>query len=199
MEQGLIVPQVLRRDSGYSCEDSDCEDTIYYGEEAVLIQVATLRRGDGELLKDPVLDLNDPDHDFLFEPHYFCMECWNALYDFVRNELSDKPPIHDPFSTLTCSCCSSGIREGMEYVGVAEVGEFRRSRRAPDGLSGPYYEVTANPLLLCLSCLLVINEGLIELWSNLTQDGECIDCSDARCWRAPCTCTCHNSLPESTE
>jgi hypothetical protein len=193
MEQGLTLAPELRRDSGYECADSDCEATIYYGEEAVLLQVALVQQGDGELLKYPVLDEDDPARDFLFEPHYFCTECWQKTYDFIVGELADTPPIYDPMSKLVCDCCGSGIRECVEYTGVAEVGEFRRSRRSPDCLYGPRFETTSKPMMLCLSCLLVISEGYIELWSNLTQTDECIDCSTARCWRAPCSCTCHSN------
>jgi hypothetical protein len=194
MEQGLTLAPELRRASGYECADPDCEATIYYGEEAVLVQVALVQQGDGELLKYPVLDEDDPARDFLFEPHYFCTECWQKTYDFIMEALADTPPVQDTVvNKLGCDCCGSGIRECLEYTGVAEVGEFRRSRRSPDRLYGPRFEPTSNPMLLCLSCLLVISEGHIELWDNLTQTDECIDCSTARCWRAPCSCTCHST------
>lgn len=198
MEQILNLPPAPARPSGYSCVDSDCDATIYYGEEAVLLQVAILQHGDGTLLKYPVQDEEDPARDFLFEPHYFCMDCWSKTYDWIKEQLEDKPPVLDPLSTFACDCCGSGIRECLEYAGVAEVGEFQRSRRAPDNLSGPRFEVSARPLIVCMSCLHLVVEGYIELWSNLTQTGECIDCCTARCWRAPCSCTCHSSEPEPT-
>lgn len=191
MGPSLTLPPALLRPSGYVCTDSDCEAPIHYGDESVLLQIVFVQRGDGELLKYPVRDEDDPEGDFLFEPHYFCMDCWTKTYEWVREQTENQPPVQDMLSTVSCSCCGSGVRECAEYVGVAEVGEFQRSRRAPDNLSGPRFEVSANPLLICLSCLHLIIEGYIELWDHLTQIGECIDCCNARCWRAPCSCNCH--------
>jgi hypothetical protein len=193
MEPSLTLPPAPTHPTGYVCVDTDCDEPIPYGTEAVLVQVVLLQRGDGELLKYPVQDDEDPDRDFLFEPHYFCMECWSKAHDWIKEQLEDRLPIQDPLSAFSCDYCSSGIRECVEYVGVAEVGEFRRSRRAPDNLSGPRFEVSANPMLICLSCLHLVVEGYIELWGNLTQTGECIDCCLARCWRASCSCNCHTA------
>ncbi len=192
MEPGLTLPPAPRRDSGNNCVDPDCDATLFYGNEVVRIQVVLVQRGDGEMHQYPVIDEDDPARDFLFEPYYFCMDCWSKTYEFAKTELKDQLPITDAYSVFDCSFCASGIREVKEYTGVAEIGEFELSRRAPDGLRGPLFVVTAKPMLLCISCLQLVNEGYIELWSNLSQNGECIDCCTARCWRAPCSCTCHS-------
>jgi hypothetical protein len=54
------------------------------------------------------------------------------------------------------------------------------------------YEAVTSPYITCLSCLLVQNYDC-DLWGeDLTQMGECEECSHARCWRqGACACRCH--------
>jgi hypothetical protein len=53
---------------------------------------------------------------------------------------------------------------------------------------------------MCLYCLALLNSSFIEMWDELSQFGECMDCMFTRCWRGPsCPCTCHVPEQEETE
>jgi hypothetical protein len=180
--------------TGHVC--ADCGKNIKYMEECWLLQVVQLQRINGKTLQYAVIDEDDVDGDFLFEPFFFCHECWESNYESLRAESVDEPPVRDPFEQahFECSCCGSDIRE-WEYAGSMTIGEFHPSTRAPNGVRGPCFIPNCDAEPLCLHCLRVLNENFIEMWDELSQLDECADCTQIRCWRYgdnACSCSCHS-------
>jgi hypothetical protein len=184
----------LLRNTGHIC--ADCGEDIMYTDECVLVQVVQLQEFAGKTFHHPVIDEDDIHGDFLFEPYFFCFSCWDDTYKDVQESIEDGPPIEDDESQHDCTLCGSGIRD-WEYAGSFSIGECRVSVRSPNGVSGPRFYSDAKPETLCLYCLRIINENYIELWANLTQAEECMDCTQLRCWRFPqCGCGCHTESPD---
>ena len=190
---GQPVSELLHS-TGHIC--ADCGEKINYTDECVLVEVIQPQKLGGKNFYHKVIDEESLNGDFLFEPYFFCFSCWDDNYDNLKEDIEDSPPIEDDESQHTCTCCGAGIRD-WEYAGIFSVGECHVSRRAPNGVPGPHFESDVEPELLCLYCLRLINENYIELWENLYQNEECMDCTQLRCWRFPqCGCGCHNELPE---
>jgi hypothetical protein len=77
------------------------------------------------------------------------------------------------------------------------MGEFHISRRAPNGIPGPHFRPNGKPDMYCLWCMAQINENHIEMWADLSEGGECVDCQQIRCWRYDeCECDCHSGVTE---
>jgi hypothetical protein len=171
-----------------------CGEEIVFTEEIVQLLVVQPHFANGELLLHPVLD---DAGDFLYEPYFLQFMCWEGVEEELEEEIEDVPPIEDVGSPLACRYCRSGIRE-WEHCGAITLGEIHIAKRAPNGVRGEDFIEAAYPDLICLYCLLLINEGILELWDadtgGVTQEGECGDCLQARCFRLPkntCCCTCH--------
>jgi hypothetical protein len=179
--------------TGHVC--ADCGDQIKYAEEGWLLQIVQPQRLNGVTYLHNVIDENDPDGDFLYDPYFFCFECMETLLSDLRDEIADEPPVKDlpGHSGFECFCCSSEIRK-WEYTGSLSLGEFRVSKRAPNGVRGPHFVPNCEPELVCIYCLVLLNEGWIDMWENLSHTGECNDCIQLRCWRygGSCSCACHN-------
>lgn len=178
--------------TGHIC--ADCGEELKYNEEVWLLQVMHLQLmgtpPPRQFAYYPVIDEHDARGDFLYEPYFFCFDCWELTYGEHKKEMADEPPVIDDLAVIECTCCGSGIRE-FEYAGVVTLGEPHPSKRAPNFVRGPYFEPIREPDVLCLYCLMVINNSLIKLWDDISQNGECDDCLQMRCWRGPCACTCH--------
>ena len=189
MGEELVVPGSILDPTGHIC--ADCGENIRYNDEVWLLQVVQAHHVGAELVHHPVIDENDPEGDFLFDPYFFCFKCWEAMYKSLQEESEDEPPIEDPESTLECVCCGSGIRE-WEYTGLFTLCELQLSTRAPNRVQGPRVQEVSRPDYLCMYCLVVLNNGFITLWTNIGQCEECADCTQLRCWRtANCGCGCH--------
>jgi hypothetical protein len=194
-KKGPLGPELTTaaQPTGQIC--AECGNEISYMEEAWLLQVVTLQQIGGELQSLHIVDPDDPSGDFLFTPYFFCFSCWESQYDDLKDESADQPPVEDNGSVAECVCCGSSICEG-EYCGLVSLGEFQLSRRAPSGMATAHFEMNHAPDVLCMYCLAVLNESYIEMWDDLSQFGECMDCIFTRCWRgAQCLCDCH--VPES--
>lgn len=172
----------------------NCGEDIVFTEEISHLLIVQPHIVNEQLLLHPVLD---EDGDFLYDPYFFNFTCWESVEEDLEEEIEDVPPIEDVFSRLACKYCRSGIRE-WEHCGAIVFGEIHVSKRAPNGERAENFVSMAEPDLICLYCLLLINEGILELWDaetgGVTQEGECGDCLQVRCWRLPagtCPCTCH--------
>lgn len=177
---------------------ADCEDRIGYEKEFVLLQVVQLQKLGGGVFFYPVMDETGIVSDYQFEPYHFCFECWEDLYEKIREEMADAPPAEDALSVIECTCCGSGIRE-WEITGTWTVGEFITSRRAPaPGFTpGPRFDQASKPEVLCAYCLALLNEVVITMWDDFPAESICIDCVQARCWRHQnCGCSCHEGESE---
>lgn len=182
----INVPHLYRK-SGEPC--ASCSENIEFLEEVFFLQIAVPQISNGELLLYPLVDTEGG---YAYEPFFFEFGCWENEYEEIREATEDLPPIVDHQSKLRCLCCGSGIRE-LEYVGALLVGELHASQRNPGGKSTPTFRPSGKPEVLCLYCIRVLDESVIDLWEGgISQMGECIDCTLARCWRAGhCTCICH--------
>lgn len=179
----------LLQPTGHVC--ADCAEDIVYSTETVRLQVVEAQLVNGRMHTYPVIDEHDLHGDFLFEPFVFDITCWENLLEAVKEDLADVPPLLDPHSPFECSCCGSGIRE-WEYAGAFTIGEFRVSKRAPNGVYGPWLAEDTAPELICMACLSNINEDHIDMWEGLSQHGECTECIAVRCTREEaCNCECH--------
>ena len=161
---------------------ADCSKSICLLEEAVLIQVVYPSSRTGQVELHPVLSETGG---YLYEPYLFHQNCWFNVIDQLREERRDIPPIPDLQGLSICKCfdCKSDVREG-EVSGVAIWGDLRRSPRSPNGMNAIYFQATKAPHLMCISCMLCINDGVIELWENgISQNDECSDGTHGRCWR----------------
>lgn len=177
---------------------ADCEDNLDYGAEVVLVQIVQPKLAGGEMLFYPVIDEHAVNGDFLFEPFVYCFGCWDNRYWDLKNEVDDTPPVLDSRSVLDCTCCGSGIRE-WEYAATFTVGELQSSPREPSNRPGPTFNATGKPEVICLYCMTVLNENHITMWDELSQAGECADCTHIRCWRhGSCGCGCHTEETEET-
>jgi hypothetical protein len=188
--------------TGHIC--ANCGSNIKYGEECWLIQIVQPQLFDGRALFHVIINEEDVDGDFLFEPYFFCFGCWESGYSDLKDQNEDEPPVKDEqgLSPFECVCCGSDIRE-WEYAGTFTLGEFRISKRAPNNIRGPRFVPNCNPELLCFYDLVLLNEGFVEMWDPetepLTQFGECNDCIQLRCWRygaTGCSCSCHKDDQE---
>jgi hypothetical protein len=188
---------------------ADCGDAIVYMEEVFLLQIVRPQLLDGRTLYWQVTDEEEPDGPFKFEPYYFCFACWEKLYESVRSDMQDEPPVEDEASQFECVCCSSGIRGTQlilgqvvpgELAGTFTLGEFHVSSRAPDGVRGPNFMQLSSSNMLCLYCTGLMSDGYIDMWADLSENGECSDCVQARCHRTSnCNCRCHYDPPENDE
>lgn len=168
-----------------SCGD---DETIGYGEEVVLLQIVQPQVVRGGRYFRPVMGEMG---DFAFDPYFFHFTCWENFYEDITEASEDSPPRIDAASPFHCHACHSGIREG-ERAGSFTLGEFYISQRTPNGERSARFHPNGEPELLCLYCLLLGNENSLEMWEELSEKGECIDCTQACCWRLPaCDCVCH--------
>jgi hypothetical protein len=197
---GEIVDELLllpSHDTEHVC--ADCGDAIVYIDEVYLLQVVRPHLYNGRTLHYQVIDETDVEGGFLFDPYYYCIKCWETLFEKIRSDMSDELPVEDADSKFECVCCSSGIRE-MELVGIATLGEFHVSKRAPSGIRGPMFTPISNTDMLCIYCLTILNDGYIDIWPELSENSECTDCIQARCWRVgQCGCRCHYDPEEEEE
>lgn len=177
---------------------ADCERAIDYGTETYLIQVVQPKMAGGSVFYYPVIDENDVNGDFLYEPFVYCFDCWDTHYWELKREAQDIPPVQDALSVIECACCGSGIRE-WEYAGTFTLGELDPSARSPNNVHGPRFVPTSKPDVLCLYCLAIFNDNYIVMWDELSQFGECADCILTRCWRheQSCGCGCHAETEET--
>jgi len=189
-------PLELTHEVGIIC--AHCEEDIHYGEEVVLLEVVQVQKLGGQMRYYSVKDLSDPQGDFLFEPYHFCVECWRGLFEDMREEVDNKPPLQDLLSAIECCCCGSGIRglPEVEYASTFTIGEFRVSIYQPviggAWKVGPGFVASSKPDVVCAFCIGALNEWTISMWDDFSHNGECIDCVQSRCWRQEhCRCCCH--------
>jgi hypothetical protein len=175
---------------------ADCGDAITYMDEVFLLQVVRPQLYQGRTVHHQVIDEHDVQGSFRFGPYYFCFRCWEKNYEDVCEDISDEPPVEDSASLFECVCCASGIRE-FELAGTFTLGEFQISERSPSGTASHSFIPMSNVDMICLYCLTILNEGYIDMWGDLSEDRECPDCVQGRCWRCThCECRCHRAPPD---
>lgn len=178
---------------------ANCEAAVNYDDEAVLVQIVQPQHIGGRVLYLQVINEDDVEGDFLFTPYVYCFECWDGYFADLKKEAEDAPPVQDPEAIVRCTCCGSGIR-AWEYLATFTIGELHVSGREPNNIPGPQFIGTAKPEAICLYCMTVLNDNYISMWDELSQTGECTDCTLARCWRHDnCQCGCHQETDTDEE
>lgn len=175
-EEGLWV------ESGHTC--SACNENIHLTEEIYMLKVVVPSITDKIQYSDIVAE----DGDFLYEPLFFCYNCWEELIETIKEWVEDSPPVDDAHSIFNCSICNSGIRQG-EVMSVSAFGEMHITRRSPDGITGTRtFEICDDdPTKVCIHCLRMIDEDSVDLWNGgVSQLNECREGTAVRCWRYGC-------------
>lgn len=179
-----------------------CSDRLHFTEEIVHVGVSHAVSNGSETLIMPFLcDDGQYEGDFYYTPLFFEFDCWEDLAESLRKMVEDAPPVRHPDQLLECNFCECSILEG-EIFGTAYVGELHVSKRMPASEPTSTFMTIAKPYIICIGCLVLINEHECELWyDNIDQVGECQECTHIRCWRYEneCSCPCHDEGSEHAE
>lgn len=167
---------------------ASCGESIGFTDEVYLIQIEYAQQSpNGPELH--IMQCNDGD--YLFEPYFLHIECWEDILSELKDKVNDVPPSIHPEGVLECCMCGSSILLN-EYLGTATIGEIHLSDRRPNDQSSTKFKPNGHPDVYCLHCIALINEEELEMWEGLNQNGECITCTNVRCWRnVTCHCMCH--------
>lgn len=184
---------VIIWESAHVC--AHCGEDIHVTDEIFLLQV--VYAGYDEQGNFNHFILQNSEGDYIHEPQFFHLGCWEDLWEDFELLIEDMPPLMDPEPHLQiaeCYGCKSSVR-AYETAGLLSFGELRRSRRSPDGDSTIYFDPCNNnnkSELICIACLFRLNDELFEMWDDLGHNGVCEEGLHERCWRnGTCTHGCH--------
>jgi hypothetical protein len=162
----------------HSC--ASCEDDLFLTDELVLVQVVYPNFVGTHV---ECYDIDNGQGGFVHEPYFLHLDCWESLMEELDELTEDTPPILDPLSIYDCSHCKSGIR-AWETSCLVTPGELRYSPRVPNGVHTIHFDnCLGEPQLMCISCILRMNEEVFEMWEVFSHNGECSEGSHRRCWR----------------
>lgn len=187
--------------SVWSKSDADCAhcgERLHYTEEILYLNVGTGVSGDGNQFF--IAEYYDLEGDYYYEPQFMHLECWESVLEELHEMVEEAPPVEAEGEILKCRGCDGSICE-LEYFMFAYVGELQVSSRKPNGDVSQIFWNNSSPYCICLSCLLLIQEHVLDMWEDVNQFGECEDCTHARCWRLGengCDCSCHDSMNEES-
>ncbi len=159
-----------------------CGKDIHTVEEIKLLQVVYAT---GHQHAVNFLAVSDERGEFQYTPYFFHFMCWEEITESLEEFLDEREPVFDAAGQGTCECtgCTADIRS-WETMGLVSFGELRRSNLMPNGESTFYFdECNTKPHTLCISCLKLINDEILEMWKGLNHNGECAQGTQARCWR----------------
>lgn len=188
---GVCGPLVLQDDeeeefgseSSVVCSSPICGESIRYSDEVYLLSVVYPVLNAVGLEYSPMIA---DDGDFLYEPCFFCFDCWEQILGDLYERVADTPPVLDTYAILDCDVCGSGIREN-ELTGIAAFGEIQLSKRDPVSDPVTFTKMDDNPKVICIGCLNTIIKDIAELWyDRVTQNNECEHGTFLRCWRFGC-------------
>ena len=171
-----------------------CLESITLGEDVALLQLVV-----------PYINEKGIQYAILFddqgepeaEPLFFSYECWENTAESIAEAIADAPALEEPGSVLECDYCKSSVRMGEKCVAV-QLGELITSERRPprswEEEVTTFLPTDDQPYILCLSCTRTFIElEEVEIWTHISQNGECPLCTRGRCWRVgKCTCKCHH-------
>lgn len=159
MEENLIATEHI-------C--SDCGEELALTDEVFLVQVLyqSITPEGGEVFYNV-----EEGGDFVYTPHFFCMECWEETRETLEGLVEDLPPVGKPGATRSCAICKSGI-ENMEITAVITLGELRRSQRMPAGKPTIHFAGVQKPEVWCRACAARLSGDVIELWEEGFDDDE---------------------------
>lgn len=180
----------VRMYTGHSCPV--CRRGIEADDDVSLALVVQAQQVTGGNKFHPLLTASG---EYRFEPVFFHFKgCWQDIYHDLEKIAEDTDVRRDLASHLNCETCGSGIRE-WEIMVLAQYGEFRTSRRSPNGsptyIFSPFKDVD-NSSHICIACILNLVGDTMQVWEDISENGECSYCTHSRCWRvAQCGCDCH--------
>jgi hypothetical protein len=173
---------------------ASCGETLHYTEEIFHISVCyAVNNGTETIIAPYICDEGEFEGDYYYEPLFFEFSCWEDVMEELREMVDDAPPVNHKDELLACDFCKCSICE-FENFATAYIGEVHVSKRMPNGMPASIFETISKPYIICIGCLNLINDHSIDLWDEeLSQTGECQECTHARCWRweAGCSCPCH--------
>lgn len=175
-----------------------CTQEIEATEEVIFLQIVQAQRTSNGVEYYPVL--KDSDGDYQFAPLFLHLDgCWKDVKEGILEKNQDAPPVEVTAPVLICTCCGSGIRE-WEYLAFGQPGEFYCSPHTPSKKPvytfGPWGGKDEERTHVCLACITKIGEETLDDWDEVSQIGECVFCTHARCWRdVSCSCFCHMDPP----
>jgi len=163
-----------------------CGEAVLFAEENHVVTIVIAQLNERGMLFSPLIF---EDGDFLWEPQFFCLNCWDSSKEELEDFVRDEPLVEDNYSITDCSSCHSGIRNG-EVVGLITAGEVHQAKRSPNGEHGgsTFECTTPDPHVLCISCINKLNTDVVdELWNEpVRQFHECPEGTQIRCWRNGC-------------
>ena len=184
-------------DSGIACAYDG--DVIEYTDGVIVMLVIKPYIVEGQLL---FFDVKTEDEDdYLYEPSFFHAKNWEEIDEQLRTYIGDRPALLHDNAILNCTYCKSGILQG-ETTGVATFGEIQRSQRNPDLKTyGNHFEnLDRNPAILCVSCLMELNDEVQEIWPDgVCHDEECPEGTYVRCWRDGCEGNCERKTSREND
>lgn len=170
----------------------NCMEPLKTGVDVALLQLVEPWQSptDGQV---HYLVLRDDDDEPLLEPIFFEIDCYEELEETVREQVEEHRPIQEPHNCLECDFCGDSIRMGERCVAI-DIGEIAFSPRVPETTT--FVPAEGDLWVACLSCAgkFVFEAGIkaAELEQALSQNGECSDCTESKCWRhGRCICLCH--------
>ncbi len=146
---------------------SDCGEELALVEEVFLIQILYQSIDDNGEQFFNVEEAGD----FVYEPHFFCTDCWEATKETLRGLMEDVPPLENPSAVRRCPVCGGGI-QNMETAVVITIGELRRSQRMPAGEPTIHFAGIQRPEVWCAHCAAKLNSDIIELWEGAFEEDE---------------------------
>lgn len=179
-------------DTGLEC--ACCIQDVEASEDVIFLQIVQTQNINEKFECLPILKPSDGDYQF--SPIFVHLDgCWKDVIEGIHDKVEDTPPVEDPFAVLECSCCHSGIRE-LEYFALGQMGEFycspHRPGNQPVHTFQPWKGRDETLVHICLACITKISEDTLCEWNDVSQVGECVFCTHARCWRdGRCSCFCH--------
>jgi hypothetical protein len=189
---GSVVPEEEEQwpVTDFSCSAPFCGEAIPYAENIFVVTMYTAGMTEAGIQYAPV---PADDGDYLYEPCWFCEECWKSVRDELQEYTESMPPIADDYAAFHCNICDSGIRLG-ELFGVVTGGQLQVSERCPDSVATPKFQpMDDQPTIICIACMNVIERDVAELWGGrITEKNECEEGTFVRCWRHGCPCDGEN-------
>lgn len=185
--------------TGILCGCGD-EEFVRLREDVAVVHLAyPYASHEGEIYYSLILlDDGEP----VVEPLIFRYECWENIGQELAEAVEDAPPWEEPGAVLFCDYCSSSIRMG-EKCATVHLGEIDMSERDRGTTTFvPAVDEDNNeedPYIICLPCVRLMVSSTIDrfevfqLWEDLvSQNDECMHCTNAHCWRiGRCPCKCH--------
>lgn len=179
-----------------------CDEVIYLHDDCVLCQVVRLTASGDEFLKRVVFyDTEDPreEPEPEFSPIFMHDDCWAAILEEMQENLKNDQPVEHEKALDDCAVCGSDILD-KEICGSVDSGQLIMSPRKYETV----FDLQEQEFVICSACLTQRHEELENdlaenaFWPEVSQEGECLTCQRACCWRTKRTCHCACHTEEKT-